>query len=810
MTSKSTQTKESMRRQWRRLNAFLNTPVHFGRHLSRVSEGAIILFPVGTNRLACGLAGMIAVKKSSTVPIQPNLEALNKALAEIFDTGAMPPESNAPLDADSHFSGIEGSMGLLHAVRDLRSDDAFFMIYADTEAQNRLKGVAERLAQIIEHESTWLANRIGALAAKEAETMVRTIDNLKDAAWCLDREIFENIRKIRDLMGPAGKDLPRDGMNIYRQLNAVLNSIDCLEVRGRDSAGISLLVEMDRQPFDALAQALRQGGAWEAFESRKAITPLLNGSLCLTETNHGTGEPTVSMTLTYKIAAEIGSLGDNVRFLRRQIHKDPVLQLLARSEYRQATVLSHTRWASVGAISEANCHPVNHDTNLAGNGGPAGTIHVCLNGDIDNYQTLRADWERASGQQIHPDITTDTKIIPLLVGRYVAQGCSVTEAFRLAVNDFEGSHAICMHTDLAAGKLFLAQKGSGQAIFIGLGQDHYMATSEVYGFIEMTSQYLKMDGEKTIQGDSGPVQGQIFVLDQQSDGGLDGITAMYYDGTPLELDSSHILETELTSRDINRQDFAHYFLKEISESPGSVEKTLENRWKIQDGGKGLLTVSLGEETVPPSLRQALVDGTIRRIYFVGQGTAGVAARACADILAHYMDDPTLQVSALKASELSGFKLGDSAAPQSMADTLVVAISQSGTTTDTNRTVDMVRERGAHTLAIVNRRDSDITFKVDGVMYTSSGRDIEMSVASTKAFYGQIVAGALVGLFMVNLRKRRNSEFISSEIEQLRQIPAHMRQRSGHEGPHRQFGPATGPHQDILGHGRKRAEQGLGR
>ena len=62
----------------------------------------------------------------------------------------------------------------------------------------------------------------------------------------------------------------------------------------------------------------------------------------------------------------------------------------------------------------------------------------------------------------------------------------------------------------------------------------------------------------------------------------------------------------------------------------------------------------------------------------------------------------------------------------MADTLVVAISQSGTTTDTNRTVDMVKERGAHTLAIVNRRDSDITFKVDGVMYTSSGRDIEMS------------------------------------------------------------------------------------
>ena len=93
------------------------------------------------------------------------------------------------------------------------------------------------------------------------------------------------------------------------------------------------------------------------------------------------------------------------------------------------------------------------------------------------------------------------------------------------------------------------------------------------------------------------------------------------------------------------------------------------------------------------------------------------------------------------------------------DTLIVAISQSGTTTDTNRTVDMVRERGAHTIAIVNRRDSDITFKADGVMYTSSGRDIEMSVASTKAFYSQIVACALVGLNIAGIQKRRSAAFI---------------------------------------------------
>jgi glucosamine--fructose-6-phosphate aminotransferase (isomerizing) len=158
---------------------------------------------------------------------------------------------------------------------------------------------------------------------------------------------------------------------------------------------------------------------------------------------------------------------------------------------------------------------------------------------------------------------------------------------------------------------------------------------------------------------------------------------------------------------------------------------------------------------------------------VGQGTAGVAALACENILNYYLDDPSWYTYAMKSSELSGFKLAGEDSSSSMADTLVIAISQSGTTTDTNRAIDMVKERGAYTLAIVNRRDSDITFKVDGVMYTSSGRDIEMSVASTKAFYSQIVAGAILGLYIARLTERRDDDFISAELEKLLQLPGSM-------------------------------------
>ena len=103
-----------------------------------------------------------------------------------------------------------------------------------------------------------------------------------------------------------------------------------------------------------------------------------------------------------------------------------------------------------------------------------------------------------------------------------------------------------------------------------------------------------------------------------------------------------------------------------------------------------------------------------------------------------------------ASELSGFLLKDD-----LADTLVIPITQSGTTTDTNRAVAMAKERGAFVISIVNRRQSDITAKSHGVFYTSDGRDIEMSVASTKAFYSQIIAGQVLALFFAQLLGARN-------------------------------------------------------
>src|SRR5262249_54734653 len=187
---------------------------------------------------------------------------------------------------------------------------------------------------------------------------------------------------------------------------------------------------------------------------------------------------------------------------------------------------------------------------------------------------------------------------------------------------------------------------------------------------------------------------------------------------------------------------------------------------------GRLTVSLPPGALPESVRARLSSGEIRRVLVIGQGTAAIAGESLARALRGAVHG-RVSVDALAATELSGFGL-----LSDMSDSLVIAIAQSGTTTDTNRTVDLVRARGAHVIAIPNRRQSDLVDKADGVLYTSDGRDVEMSVASTKAFYAQVVAGFLLAFALAAELGKRDDDarrYRHERLVGLRDVPAAMQE-----------------------------------
>jgi glucosamine--fructose-6-phosphate aminotransferase (isomerizing) len=359
-------------------------------------------------------------------------------------------------------------------------------------------------------------------------------------------------------------------------------------------------------------------------------------------------------------------------------------------------------------------------------------VTAALNGDVDNFADLKVSDELA----IAPEITSDAKVIPTLVSRRLSAGDEPLDAFGQTVRRFDGSVAIAANVASAPQRLQLALRGSGQALYVGLDDDLFVVASEPYGVVEDATRYLRLDGETPADpSDPAGSRGQVIELDAARAGSIEGMARRSYDGRDLPIDEHELISPEVTTRDIDRGSYQHFLLKEIEEAPGSFRKTL--RGKIaKDGDR--LRASLGSETLPDDVVADLRSGRIGRVQVIGQGTAAVAGQSLARVLAAEVAGTALRVEALPATELSGFSLRSD-----MSDTLIVAISQSGTTTDTNRTVDLARGRGARVIAIVNRRASDLTDKSDGVLYTSDGRDVEMSVASTKAFYAQIAAGFLL-------------------------------------------------------------------
>ena len=88
---------------------------------------------------------------------------------------------------------------------------------------------------------------------------------------------------------------------------------------------------------------------------------------------------------------------------------DRLLRRAIESPDSRVSVLGHTRWASVGIISEPNTHPLNSIELEQPAGAAPPYVVAALNGDVDNHADLRAahglriavsDHHRCQG---HPD-----------------------------------------------------------------------------------------------------------------------------------------------------------------------------------------------------------------------------------------------------------------------------------------------------------------------------------------------------------------------------------------------------------------------
>ncbi|MBW3614365.1 MAG: SIS domain-containing protein, partial [Actinobacteria bacterium] len=684
------------------------------------------------------MCGIIAVMLQRSDRPVPERAALVAAL-EAARSGLGPPDGSQPGRLIAEVTAAAAAVAEV---------DARLRGAAGVQALLEHDGLTQDLEACLHDIKTWHENLERALdvgqvvpEGPDLEELNAVLLRLKDAIWAIEKD---RLRTARELEGMIGRGAGRAALTGYLAIQLALSAIDRLEVRGRDSAGLHVLVD---------GHGLDLSSPEVAAELAARADPLfIDGSV---------RAPAGRLSFVYKAAAEIGELGDNTAALRRTIVGDSLLRRALEADSAEVTVLGHTRWASVGIISEPNAHPLNSeeapDSEEAGRAG--GYLIAALNGDVDNYADLKAQEEL----RIAPEITTDAKVIPILVARRLEKRLALDDAFRETVANFSGSVAIATACADEPGKLLLALRGSGQGLYVGVADEGFIVASEVYGLVEETSRYLRLDGEALSGRDGRP--GQIAVIDRSRAGSVEGIRRMAYDGTELPLSPQELARAQITTRDIDRAGAPHFLLKEIQEAPQSIRKTL--RGKL-DEHRGLPAVRLPEGTLPAALLDRLVSARLRRIIVTGQGTAAVAGQAVAVALTDAFRGTEIAMEATTASELSGFGLSDD-----MSDTLVIAVSQSGTSTDTNRTVDLVRARGAVVVSIVNRRNSDLVDKSDGVLYTSDGRDVEMAVPSTKAFYAQIAAGVLLAWGLARAAGVGDRHRAGELLDALRRLPAAM-------------------------------------
>ncbi|MEB3353741.1 MAG: glutamine--fructose-6-phosphate transaminase (isomerizing), partial [Cyanobacteriota bacterium] len=390
--------------------------------------------------------------------------------------------------------------------------------------------------------------------------------------------------------------------------------------------------------------------------------------------------------------------------------------------------IGHTRWATHGKPEERNAHP-----HLDGRG----ELAVVQNGIIENYRSLREELQ-AEGVVFRSD--TDTEVIPHLVGRQLAQllaaghepsGSLLLEAVQAVLPRLHGAYALAVVWAKTPGALVVARKAA--PLLIGLGEGEFLCASDTPALAGFTRTILPLE------------DGEVALLTPL------GIELYNAAGARVQRMPSLLSGTEHVA---DKRSFKHFMLKEIHEQPETAALWVARHLPETAGGSGpLVALPLDEDFY----------AGVERIQVLACGTSRHASQVGAYLLEQLSGIPT---SVFYASE---FRYGP---PPLSPNTLTIGVTQSGETADTLAALAMEQERrqlvadpayAPRLLGITNRPESSLGRLVSDVVDIGAG--IEVGVAATKTFLGQLLA--FYGLAIAFAERRVGQQAGGATITRVR-------------------------------------------
>lgn len=382
--------------------------------------------------------------------------------------------------------------------------------------------------------------------------------------------------------------------------------------------------------------------------------------------------------------------------------------------------IAHTRWATHGEPSSVNAHPHYSESK---------TLAIIHNGIIENYAELKRDLI-SKGIEFRSD--TDTEVLVQLI-EYIrnTEKVDLLTAVQLSLHQAIGAYAIGLLDRTNPDQIIAARKQS--PLVVGIGDNEYFLASDASPFVEYTDKVVYLE---------------------------DGDIAVLRRGEPLKVVSIDNVEQnpevqtiDLSLGRIEKGGYAHFMLKEIFEQPDCMANCFRGRIN-----KEQLEVKLG----------AIIDNkdrlmNARRIIIVGCGTSWHAALIGQQLIERYCRIP---VSVDYASE---FRYRN---PVINKEDVVIAISQSGETADTLAAIKLAKEKGAFVYGITNTIASSIARESNAGSYIHVGPEI--SVASTKAFTGQVAALTMFAMALAREKGTIEESEYHSIVKELVAIPEKVR------------------------------------